>query len=282
MDHIEYQGKRVDETEALMKTITEDSAIIVLVVSTQMIVPSENRTLHPAGERTVRSLHVQPPTKPAPVLTLLAERSPSGVMNGESDSEVDELPHSAASTLRVLTAKRNRLSNRFSRCFPESEILEPYEMIPEESTELMEPSDSDESMELANSDSSSSEPEGSQRMHLDTTVETSDEKKEPDSCVPDGMELQSIPAEDRIKGVHVRDTLKQIVQNYGTLRGETLHAECFRLVIRDTEKEKQWKPKASIFKIEEEENKEKLKMKRMIKQLLDDPSNDERGFQKWA
>lgn len=148
MDHIEYQGKRVDETEALMKTITEDSAIIVLVVSTQMIVPSENRTLHPAGERTVRSLHVQPPTKPAPVLTLLAERSPSGVMNGESDSEVDELPHSAASTLRVLTAKRNRLSNRFSRCFPESEILEPYEMIPEESTELMEPSDSDESMEL--------------------------------------------------------------------------------------------------------------------------------------
>lgn len=82
--------------------------------------------------------------------------------------------------------------------------------------------------------------------------------------------------------MHVRDTLKQIVQNYGTLRGETLHAECFRLVIRDTEKEKQWKPKASIYKIEGEENKEKLKMKRMIKQFMDDPSNDERGFQKWA
>ena len=262
-----------------MNAITEDSAIIILVVNTQMIVPSENRTLHPAGERTIRSFHVQPPIQPVPVLTLLAERSPSGVMNGKSDSEVDELPHATTSTLKILTAKRNRLSNRFSRCSPETEIPEAYEMIPEESAEPMEPSDSDESMEPANSDSSSSEPEESQRMHLDRVVESSNDKREPESCVPDGMELQSIPAEDTIKGVHVRDTLKRIVQNYGTLRGETLHAECFRLVIRDTEKEKQWKPTASVIVLEEEEKKAKLKMKRMIKQLLDDPNNDERHFQ---
>ena len=280
MDHIEYQGKKVDETGALMNTITEDTAIIVLVLSSQRIVPSETRTLHPPGERTIRALRVQP-TKPVPVLTLLAERSPTGVINDEPDCDIDELPPSSASTLKILTAKRSRLSNRFSRCTVEAESSDICEVIPEELMEPkepigpIEPSDSDVSMELANSDFSS-EYDESREIPLNEPVKPSNEKSEPESCIPDGMVLQSIPAEETMRSVHVRDTLKQIVQNYGTLKGETLHAECFRLVLRDTEKEKQWKPTASVIMLEEEEKKAKLKMKRMIKQLLDDPSNDER------
>lgn len=274
MNRIEYQGKEMNESVPLMNTITEDSAIIVLVVRTHMITPSEGRTLHPAEERTIRSLHVeQPRTQQVPVLTLLAERSPAGVMNGESDDEVDELPQSTTNTLKILTAKKRRLSNRFSRCFSSAQPPEEFEKIPEENLETGE-------FDL------SSDSEGSQRLHSDSDMKQlpngnlSSHDETPSSLVPEGMELQPVTKENSVKGIHMRDTLKHIVKQYGTLRGETLHAECFRLVIRDTEKEKQWKPTASVMFLEEEEKKSKLKMKRMIKQLLDDPNNDERNVQK--
>ena len=93
------------------------------------------------------------------------------------------------------------------------------------------------------------------------------------------MALQPVSEKEAtatLKKGHVRDTLKRIVEQYGTMRGETLQAERFRLVVRDKEKEKQWKPSASVIVMEEEEAKSKLKMKRMIRRLVDDSQNDER------
>lgn len=103
--------------------------------------------------------------------------------------------------------------------------------------------------------------------------------------LPDGMALQPVSEREAtatLKKGHVRDTLKRIVEQYGTMRGETLQAERFRLVVRDKEKEKQWKPSASVIVMEEEETKSKLKMKRMIRRLVEDDQNDERRQVDWV
>lgn len=72
---------------------------------------------------------------------------------------------------------------------------------------------------------------------------------------------------------NVRGTLRQLIAKEGTLRGETLQVEKFRVVFRDP-REQLYRPLANVEDLNEEEKDVRMKAKRMIRLLRNDPEND--------
>lgn len=70
---------------------------------------------------------------------------------------------------------------------------------------------------------------------------------------------------------------KQLMQN-GTLTAATDMIESFRVVMRDLEREQEYQPVAHVFDMVEDNSSVRMKMRRMIKNLHNDPYYDRRRF----
>ena len=95
--------------------------------------------------------------------------------------------------------------------------------------------------------------------------------------IPTSTFLERIEKNGTMTGT-LRGTLKNYVTLHSTLTGETMSVEQYRIVVRDLEKEKGFKPIASMVNVEEDEKNTKMKIKRMITSLKNDIENDTRNF----
>ena len=84
--------------------------------------------------------------------------------------------------------------------------------------------------------------------------------------------MESIPKEATHSGT-VRDTLRLLARKQGTVGVDSMEVQSFRLVLRDIEREKAFRPLARVVNLEENEKAAKMKVKRMIHHLKDDPEN---------
>ena len=84
--------------------------------------------------------------------------------------------------------------------------------------------------------------------------------------------MESIPKEATHSGT-VRDTLRLLARKQGTTGVDSVEVQSFRLVLRDIEREKAFRPLARVVNLEENEKAAKMKVKRMIHHLKDDPEN---------
>ena len=82
--------------------------------------------------------------------------------------------------------------------------------------------------------------------------------------------MESIPKEATHSGT-VRDTLRLLARKQGTVGVDSMEVQSFRLVLRDIEREKAFRPLARVVNLEENEKAAKMKVKRMIHHLKDDP-----------
>ena len=120
IDHIEYQGEKVDETKLMSSVIVEETAIIVLIL-TAPIRESLVRTLRTAEERTMRPSYPQSTsTSNMKTLTMISERTMKGVI--ERGSDVEEVSRNG--TLRMLTARKDRLNRRLERLGMEDVLVD--------------------------------------------------------------------------------------------------------------------------------------------------------------
>ena len=272
-------------------------------------------TLRPAIERAThagKSLSNKETSKP--VFAMMAERSPAQALEQSAstgapgsggdfgdddddddmfDEEVDDIMKTK--TMRTMTIRRGRLSSRMSRyhledaqltendCTFVPELIEEFET-PEEHTCLPAPADDDddddddekEKKKVANT-----AVEGLKVVHEDGDSEhdNEDDLLTPAIATNAAIAIEAVdPKQATITPSRVRDTHKHFVEQFGTLRGETLQAESYRVVMRDLDKEREWRPQANVMVLQEEEKKAKMKMKRMIKQLVNDEDNYERMF----
>lgn len=314
MDHIEYDGKTQDESLSFHSIILESTAVIVLVTPPNR--PSirtalqDTRTLRPASERTLRAgTTMKNKEHSTPVFSMMTECSPSQALQCQSSfprassfsfssstchrssneveqkvseglSEVDEIRR--RSTYRTMTIRQGRLSTRMTRSIREESIasIEDCAFVPEIVEEL---SDLEDAQKERYDDDNDDDHHHESRTTAITEEEEEEEKdKKNDLLSPaiDNAATIVIEAVDQqystLRPDHIRDTHKHVVEQFGTLRGETLKAECYRVVVRDLEKEKEWRPKANMLVLQEEETKAKMKMKRMIKRLVNDLDNYER------
>ena len=76
-------------------------------------------------------------------------------------------------------------------------------------------------------------------------------------------------------GTIQRELFNQLLQN-GTLTAKTDMIESFRVVMRDLAAEREYQPIAHVFDMEEDNSRVRMKMRRMIKNLHNDPYYDRR------
>ena len=207
-------------------------------------------------------------------------------------SEVDEIRR--RSIYRTMTIRQGRLSTRMTRSIQEESIASIVDcaFVPEIVEEMSDLEDVQKEEENKNV-SFPTLPEEVHDGHPDCrTAAINEEDNEEDNEEKEGKKNDLLsPAIDSTAAIvieavdqqystlrpdQIRDTHKHVVEQFGTLRGETLKAECYRVVVRDLEKEKEWRPKANMLVLQEEETKAKMKMKRMIKRLVNDLDNYER------
>ena len=84
--------------------------------------------------------------------------------------------------------------------------------------------------------------------------------------------VETVP-KDTIRTGTMRDTLRRLARQQGTTGVDTAELQSFRLVLRDIEREKEFQPVARVVNMEESEKAARMKVKRMIHHLKDDPEN---------
>ena len=211
-------------------------------------------------------------------------------MFDDDDDEVDDVLR--AKSMRTMTIRKGRLSTRMSRyhlddaqltendCTFVPELIEEFHA-PEEHLTLPAPvedeeeDDDDGNEKIIESSAIAALPVVHEEEDGDT--DSNDELLTPAIATNATIAIEAVdPKQATTTPGRVRDTHRHFVEQFGTLRGETLQAESYRVVVRDLEKEKEWRPHANMMVLQEEEKKAKMKMKRMIKQLVDDEDNYER------
>ena len=93
-----------------------------------------------------------------------------------------------------------------------------------------------------------------------------------EAALPSTAVLDATPT-DMYRTGTMRDTLRTLVLSANTIAREGVVVENYRLVLRDMEREKEFRPMPKVMDIAEDEKNAKLKVRRMIHHLKDDPDN---------
>ena len=103
--------------------------------------------------------------------------------------------------------------------------------------------------------------------------ERNDALEEEDAVDEHTPEEPAVAPKEATHSGTVRDTLRLLARKQGTVGVDSMEVQSFRLVLRDIEREKAFRPLARVVNLEENEKAAKMKVKRMIHHLKDDPEN---------
>ena len=216
----------------------------------------DDSTFRPASERQNRA-RIPPSchsTLHRTLVKALNECNPVSIIQN-SNTFLGETESTA--TEDYIMPNPRRVNNRFNRIMNDKSEFEEIDSEDSDSSDLA--LERVPSIEMSQTDNST---------HTDSIVAEE---------IPTSTFLERIEKNGTMTGT-LRGTLKNYVTLHSTLTGETMSVEQYRIVVRDLEKEKGFKPIASMVNVEEDEKNTKMKIKRMITSLKNDIENDTRNF----